>query len=58
MTRDTVRSSAVRQPVRPGTLWSELGIAPRYPTVERGIPAALDELVAYRWRHSVDDRLS
>lgn len=58
VTRDTVRSSDVRQPVRRGTLWSELGIAPRYPTVEDGIPAALDELVAYRWRHSVDDRSS
>lgn len=58
VTRDTVRSSDVRQPVRPGTLWSALGLAPEYPTVERGVPAALDELVAYRWRHSMDDRLS
>jgi nucleoside-diphosphate-sugar epimerase len=58
VTRDTVRSSSVRQPVQPGLVWEHLGLAPRYPAVELGVPAALDELVAYRWRHPVDDRLS
>jgi len=41
--------------VRPDVLWGDLGLEPVYPTIEQGIPAALDECVAFRWLHPVDD---
>ena len=41
--------------VEPDCLWSELGIEPEYPTIAEGIPAALDECVAFRWVHPVGD---
>lgn len=40
--------------VKPGTLWPRLGITPRYPTIESGVPAAAREDVG-NWVHSVDD---
>jgi len=40
--------------VKPGTLWPELGITPRYPTIERGVPEAARDDVG-DWVHSVDD---
>ena len=43
-------------PVRPGLLWNELGIKPKYPTIYEGIPAVLDEGVVYRWLHPIADR--
>lgn len=55
ITRDVVVSSTLRQPVEPGLLWSELGIEPWFPSVRRGLPAALDEFVSFRWRHPVYD---
>jgi nucleoside-diphosphate-sugar epimerase len=54
--RDTVRSAALELPVDPAALWGDLGLEPELPTVEEGIPAAMDELVSWRWRHSVHDR--
>ncbi len=42
--------------VRPDVLWSDLDLEPEYPTIEEGIPAALDECVAFRWLHPVEDR--
>jgi nucleoside-diphosphate-sugar epimerase len=41
--------------VRPRVLWEDVGLEPRYPTVENGIPAVLDDCVAFRWLHPVDD---
>jgi nucleoside-diphosphate-sugar epimerase len=41
--------------VAPDCLWSELGLAPRFPTITTGIPAALDECVAFRWLHPIAD---
>jgi nucleoside-diphosphate-sugar epimerase len=41
--------------VEPDCLWSELGLAPLLPTIATGIPAALDECVAFRWVHPIDD---
>ncbi len=38
-------------PVKPGLVWSDLGVRPRYPTIAEGIPAVLDERVAFRWLH-------
>jgi nucleoside-diphosphate-sugar epimerase len=43
--------------IEPDVLWPELGLEPEYPTIEEGIPAALDECVAYRWLHPYDDKL-
>lgn len=40
--------------VKPGTLWARLGIAPRYPTIQSGVPEAAREDVG-DWVHSVDD---
>ncbi len=42
--------------VQPRVLWEDVGLEPRYPTVEEGIPAVLDDRVAFRWLHPVDDR--
>lgn len=42
--------------VKPEVLWEDLKLAPVYPTVQEGIPAALDECVAFRWLHPIDDR--
>jgi nucleoside-diphosphate-sugar epimerase len=43
-------------PVQTGLLWEELGIEPEYPTIYDGIPAVLDDSVAYRWLHPLADR--
>jgi len=56
MTPGSVIGFNLNLPVEPGLVWNDLGIAPRYPTVYEGIPAALDECVAFRWRHPVFDR--
>jgi nucleoside-diphosphate-sugar epimerase len=42
--------------IGPDVLWSELGLEPEYPTIAEGIPAALDECVAFRWLHPFDDK--
>lgn len=56
MTSDSVTGWNLNATVRPGTLWKQLHLEPVFPTVEVGIPAALDECVAFRWLHPVDDR--
>ena len=56
-TPDTVTSWNLNLPVRPGVLWDELGIRPSYPTIAEGLPAALDECVAFRWTHPHADPL-
>ncbi len=57
LTTDTVIGWNLNLEVRPETLWAELELQPVYPTIEEGIPAALDECVAFRWLHPVEDRL-
>jgi len=42
--------------VTPRLLWDELGLKPAYATIDTGIPAVLDESVAFRWRHPLMDR--
>ncbi len=42
--------------VKPRLLWSELGLEPEYPTIYQGIPAALDECIAFRWTHPIRDK--
>ncbi len=58
VTRDTVVGYNLDQPVAAGLVWDDLGLRPRYPTVEVGVPAVLDSTIQYRWQHPVDDRLS
>ncbi len=50
-----VRSWNLNLPVQKGLLWEELGFEPLYPTIHQGIPAALDDCVAYRWIHPLQD---
>ncbi len=50
-----VRAWNLNLPVVPGTLPRLLGLEPLYPTVEEGIPAAVEEAVAYCWLHSLKD---
>ncbi len=57
-TPDTVVSWNLQLPVRPGLLWSELGLRPAFPTIHEGLPAALDDCVAFRWRHPHSDPLA
>lgn len=56
MTPGSVIGFNLNLPVEPGLVWRDLGVSPSYPTVHEGIPAALDECVAFRWRHPVFDR--
>lgn len=54
-TADTVTGWNLELPVKRGILWDELGLAPRYPTVHEGLPAALDDCIAFRWLHPLAD---
>lgn len=53
---DTVRGWNLPLAVTSRRLWSDLGLAPRYPSVVEGVPATLDGSVAFWWRHPVLDR--
>jgi nucleoside-diphosphate-sugar epimerase len=44
------------QPVKAELIWKDLKLAPDYPTIHEGIPAALDDCVAFRWQHPIFDR--
>lgn len=50
-----VRSWNLNLPVKKGLLWEELGLQPLFPTIHQGIPAVLDDCVAYRWLHPLRD---
>ena len=56
MTPDTVISWSLRLPVARDLLWAQLGLRPRYATINEGIPAALDDYLAFRWKHPLSDR--
>lgn len=56
ITPDTVVSWNLELPIRPGLLWDQLGVKPMYPTIAEGIPAALDDCLAFRWQHPLSDR--
>ena len=51
-----VKSWTSNLPVETNTLKSVLGLEPMYPTIEEGIPAALDDFISFHWRHSLVDR--
>jgi nucleoside-diphosphate-sugar epimerase len=55
MTPGTVIGWNLNLRVDPDCLWSEFGLEPLFPTVATGIPAALDECVAFRWIHPIED---
>lgn len=55
VTADTVVGYNLAQPVRAGLVWRDVDTELRYPTVEDGVPAVLDDSILYRWRHPVDD---
>lgn len=55
-TPDAVKGWNVNLPVKSGLMWNELEITPKYPTIYQGIPAALDDCIAFRWIHPVADR--
>jgi nucleoside-diphosphate-sugar epimerase len=54
-TPDVVVSWNLSLPVDPTALWGELGIGPELPTYREGIAATLDDQVAFRWRHPIED---
>ncbi len=55
-TPDAVRGWNLNIPVRKGLVWEDIGIAPKYPSIFKGIPAVLDECIEFRWLHPVADR--
>ena len=44
--------------IKPGLVWDDLGIKPKYPTISEGIPAVLDGFVSFRWRHPIHDKVN
>lgn len=56
-TPDAVLGWNLNGHVKRGLLWNELEITPNYPTLYQGIPAVLDDCVAFRWIHPVADRI-
>jgi hypothetical protein len=55
-TPDAVRGANANLEVTDHSLWEELGLELQYPTIHEGIPAVLDDCVAFRWRHPLSDR--
>jgi hypothetical protein len=51
-----VKSWTSNLPVEPNTLQNVLDLEPMYPTVEQGIPAALDDCISFHWRPSLVDK--
>ena len=51
-----VKSWTSNLPVESNTLQKVLGLEPIYPSIEQGIPAALDDCISFYWSHSLMDR--
>jgi nucleoside-diphosphate-sugar epimerase len=51
-----VKSWTSNLPVEPNTLKSVLDLELTYPTIEEGIPAALDDCISFHWRHPLVDK--
>lgn len=51
-----VKSWTSNLPVEPNTFQNVLDLELMYPTIEEGIPAALDDCISFHWRHSLVDR--
>lgn len=52
---DTIRGWNLDLAIDADETWSSLGLAPIHEQVTTGIPATLDSVVAFRWRHPVND---
>lgn len=50
-----VKSWTSNLPVEANTLRNILAMEPIFPTIEQGIPAALDDCISYYWIHSLED---
>ena len=50
-----VRSWTSNLPVEPNTFQEIVGMELMYPTIEQGIPAALDDCISHYWVHSLED---
>jgi nucleoside-diphosphate-sugar epimerase len=55
-TPDAVIGWNLNLPVKAGILWEELGMPPRFSTIYEGIPAVMDDCIAFRWTHPISDR--
>ena len=51
-----VKSWTSNLAVMPNTLQNVLSLKPIYPSIEEGIPAALDDSISFYWHHSLMDR--
>jgi nucleoside-diphosphate-sugar epimerase len=51
-----VKSWTSNLPVEPNTFQNVLGLELMYPTIEEGIPAALDDCISFHWSHSLVDK--
>jgi nucleoside-diphosphate-sugar epimerase len=51
-----VKSWTSNLPVEPNTFQTVLGLELTYPTIEEGIPAALDDCISFHWCHSLVDK--
>lgn len=49
-----VKSWTSNLPMEPDTFRDTLGIELMYPSIEQGIPAALDDCISYHWCHSLE----
>lgn len=56
MTPDTVTGWGLQLPVARDLLWKQLDLQPLYASISQGIPAALDDSLAFRWQHPISDR--
>lgn len=52
---DTIRGWNLDVRIADDTIWRLLGIEPAMTTIADGIPATLDSVVSFRWRHPVTD---
>lgn len=55
VTPDTIRGWNLDVRIDDDAVWHDLGITPTMATIADGIPATLDDAVAFRWRHPVAD---
>ena len=51
-----VKSWTSNLPVEPYTIQHVLGLEPIYPSIEQGIPAALDDCISFHWHPSLKDK--
>lgn len=52
---DTIRGWNLDLQLSTDDVWDAIGAEPELPTIAEGIPATLDGVVAFRWRHPIND---